>query len=93
MNATDWLVVMGGLAAIAWVNGYFFLAGRTVATAAVSAGGMQEVTIGVHGGYEPSQVRVKAGAPVRLVLLGVRAADLVHADAPRQLGLFDRLYG
>ena len=67
MSATDWLVVLGGLAAIAWVNWYFFLAGRTVATAAVSAGGVQEVTIGVHGGYEPSQVRVKAGAPVRLV--------------------------
>lgn len=31
--------------------------------------------------------------PARLVLLGVRAADLIHADAPRQLGLFDRLYG
>jgi plastocyanin domain-containing protein len=67
MSATDWLVVIGGLAAIAWVNWYFFLAGRSVATAAPSAGGMQEVTIGVRGGYEPSQVRVSAGAPVRLV--------------------------
>jgi hypothetical protein len=28
MSATDWLVVLGGLAAIAWVNWYFFLAGR-----------------------------------------------------------------
>src|SRR5687768_9060637 len=67
MSAADWLVVFGGLGAIAWVNWYFFLAGRTVATAAASAGGVQEVTIGVRGGYEPSQVRVKAGAPVRLV--------------------------
>ena len=41
------------------------------------------------------QERQAAGArgPARLVLLGVRAADLIHADAPRQLGLFDRLYG
>jgi plastocyanin domain-containing protein len=67
MNATDWLVVLGGLAAIAWVNWYFFLAGRSVATAAASAGGTQEVVIGVRGGYEPSQVRVRAGTPVRLV--------------------------
>jgi plastocyanin domain-containing protein len=67
MNATDWLAVLGGLAAIAWVNWYFFLAGRPVATAATSAGGVQEVTIGVHGGYAPSQVRVRTGAPVRLV--------------------------
>jgi plastocyanin domain-containing protein len=67
MNATDWLVALGGLAAIAWVNWYFFLAGRSVATAAAVAGGMQEVTIGVHGGYDPAQVRVRAGSPVRLV--------------------------
>ena len=66
MRATDWLVVIGGVAAIAWVNWYFFLAGRTVATAAAQ-GGMQEVTIGVRGGYDPAQVRVRAGQPVRLV--------------------------
>jgi plastocyanin domain-containing protein len=67
MNATDWLVVLGGLAAIAWVNWYFFLAGRSVATVTASAGGTREVTIGVRGGYDPAQVRVRAGAPVRLV--------------------------
>jgi plastocyanin domain-containing protein len=67
MNATDWLVVLGGLGAILWVNWYFFLAGRSVATAAAPAGGIQEVTIGVRGGYDPAQVRVRAGTPVRLV--------------------------
>ena len=67
MSTTDWLVVLGGLAAIAWVNWYFFLAGRTVAHAAAGLGGVQEVTIAVRGGYEPAHVRVKAGAPVRLV--------------------------
>jgi plastocyanin domain-containing protein len=67
MNATDWLVVLGGLAAILWVNWYFFLAGRSVATAAAPAGGTQEVTSGVRGGYDPAQVRVRAGTPVRLV--------------------------
>ena len=67
MSPTDWLVVLGGLAAIAWVNWYFFLAGRTSAHAEVGSGGIQEVTITVRGGYEPAQVRVKAGSPVRLV--------------------------
>lgn len=66
MSATDAFVVLGGLAALAWVNWYFFLAGRTAATAA-SVGGVQEVTIGVRGGYDPALVRVKRGAPVRLV--------------------------
>ena len=28
MTATDWIVVVGGIAAIVWVNWYFFLAER-----------------------------------------------------------------
>ena len=28
ITGTDWLVIVGGLAAIAWVNWYFFLAER-----------------------------------------------------------------
>jgi plastocyanin domain-containing protein len=66
MGATDWLVVAGGLVALAWVNWYFFFAGGKAATAAAS-GGVQEVVIGVRGGYEPARVRVRKGVPVRLV--------------------------
>ena len=67
MTGLDWLVIGGGTAAIGWVNWYFFAADRRVAEAAEGTGGMQEVTIAVRGGYEPRTVRVKAGAPVRLV--------------------------
>lgn len=67
MNATDWIVLAAGLAAIAWVNWYFFLAQRQSAAAAAGAGGVQEVTITVHGGYEPAEVRLEKGVPVRLV--------------------------
>lgn len=68
MNATEWLVLIGGVAAIAWVNWYFFIAGRRVADASPAGdGGLQEVTITVRGGYEPAAVRVRAGLPVRLV--------------------------
>ncbi|MDB4885577.1 MAG: hypothetical protein JWN79_1015 [Gemmatimonadetes bacterium] len=79
MTMTEWLVILGGLAAIAWVNWYFFLAGRTAAVHAVVAAGRgdagesaagsspAQVTITVDGGYSPQQVRVKAGQPVRLV--------------------------
>jgi len=28
ISGTDWLVILGGLAAIAWVNWYFFVAAR-----------------------------------------------------------------
>ena len=31
MTATDWMVVVGGIAAIVWVNWYFFLAERGAA--------------------------------------------------------------
>jgi plastocyanin domain-containing protein len=65
-------VIIAGLAAIGWVNWYFFLAGRTPALAAVSVGAggdtrLQEQTITVNGGYSPAVVKVKAGHPVRLV--------------------------
>ncbi|HEX8433046.1 MAG TPA: cupredoxin domain-containing protein [Longimicrobium sp.] len=63
MSAANWLVVLAGAAAIAWVNWYFFLAARS-STVAVAG---REVTIGVRGGYDPARVRVKRGVPVRLV--------------------------
>jgi plastocyanin domain-containing protein len=69
-NGTDWLVILAGLAAIAWVNWYFFLAGRSAAPAIAGASGgsgPQEQTITVDGGYSPAVVRVKAGSPVRLI--------------------------
>lgn len=67
MNTSDLLVVLAGLASVAWVNWYFFYGGRATALAATAAGGVQEVTVVVQGGYQPSGVRVKRGTPVRLV--------------------------
>ena len=61
--------MVGGLAAIAWVNWYFFLAeGRKAAAEAkVGATGFQQAVIRVEGGYSPSRVRLRAGKPARLV--------------------------
>lgn len=68
MQASDAAVVAGGVAAIAWVNWYFFVAGRRRgAVAQVGATGVQQAVIRVEGGYEPSRVRLRAGAPARLV--------------------------
>lgn len=82
INGTDWLVIGAGLAAIAWVNWYFFLAGRTpvpvaMPVAASSPGsasaretvpsGPTEHTIVVDGGYSPAVLQVEAGRPLRLV--------------------------
>ena len=67
MSMDRLLVLMGGIAAIVWVNWYFFLARRTVASAAQTSSGVQEILITVAGGYTPASVRVKAGRPVRLI--------------------------
>jgi plastocyanin domain-containing protein len=66
VSPTDWIVIAIGALTIGWVNWYFFVAKGRVAIAAAVAGA-QEVAILVHGGYEPPIVRVKAGAPLRLV--------------------------
>ena len=65
MTSAQIAVTLLGLAAVAWINWYFFLAGRSSATA-VADGGLQRVRVEVKGGYSPSVVRVRAGVPVRL---------------------------
>jgi plastocyanin domain-containing protein len=67
VTGTDLVVTLLGLAAIAWVNWYFFLAGRRGAVASAAKGrGVQRARIVVSGGYTPSTIRVEAGRPVRL---------------------------
>jgi plastocyanin domain-containing protein len=67
MTLVKLFVLIGGLAAIAWVNWYFFLARRTAVSAAPDGSGTQQVEIAVAGGYSPAEVRVQAGRSVRLV--------------------------
>ena len=67
MTASQILILIAGIAAIAWVNWYFFVAPRRQSAQAVaSAGATQEALIVVHGGYEPATIRVRSGMPVRL---------------------------
>jgi plastocyanin domain-containing protein len=66
MTTAQLLVLVGGLAAILWVNWYFFIAGRTAALARVNPRGIQETTVTVLGGYSPAVIKVKQGTPVRL---------------------------
>jgi plastocyanin domain-containing protein len=67
LSPTDWFVIATGVAAIAWVTWYFFAAEGPAASAAGAAGGTQEITVAVRGGYDPATIRVRAGRPVRLV--------------------------
>ncbi len=62
MTLGELSVIGGGIAGIAWVNWYFFVAGRAAATVQGS-----EVVITVAGGYSPATIRARAGVPLRLV--------------------------
>ena len=65
MDASEIIVVIAGLAAIAFVLWYFF-GEKQRAAAIVTAGGVQEIKVTVKGGYEPDVIVVKQGQPVRL---------------------------
>ena len=60
------LVLLAGLALIAWVNWYFFVAGRR-RVAVASGSELQQIDIVVAGGYDPAAIRIAYGRPARLV--------------------------
>jgi plastocyanin domain-containing protein len=62
-----WVVLLAGVSAIAWLNWHFFGAARRSTVALAEAGGVQEAVVIVRGGYDPSEIRVRAGQPVRLI--------------------------
>jgi plastocyanin domain-containing protein len=58
-------VTVGGLGLIG-LELWWFLLSKPKSRKASTQGGIQEVTVTVDGGYEPSQIVVQAGQPVRL---------------------------
>lgn len=58
-------VTVGGIALIG-LELWWFLFSKSQSQQAKASEGIQEMTITVDGGYEPSRVVVKAGQPVRL---------------------------
>lgn len=58
-------VTLGGLGLIG-LELWWFLLSKPKSRQAKTQGGIQEVTVTVDGGYEPSQIVVQAGQPVRL---------------------------
>jgi plastocyanin domain-containing protein len=59
------VVTLGGLGLIG-AELWWFLLSKPKSRKASTQGGVQEVTVTVDGGYEPSQIVVQAGQPVRL---------------------------
>lgn len=68
LGTLDWIVIAAGGATILWVNWYFFAAERApVAAVSARTDAPSQLSIVVRGGYTPSAIRVKAGAPVQLL--------------------------
>ena len=65
IDASEVLVLFGGLGAIGLVLWYFFGTRQQVA-ANVTAEGVQAVRVTVKGGYSPDVIVVEKGKPVRL---------------------------
>jgi len=59
------VVTAGGLGLIG-LELWWFLLSKPKSRKAETQGGIQEITVTVDGGYEPSQIVVQAGQPVRL---------------------------
>jgi Cu+-exporting ATPase len=64
VSASDVLVVVLGVAAIAWELWYFLW--PRPRDEAGSRGGVQEIRVTVRQGFEPDVIPVEAGRPVRL---------------------------
>lgn len=65
MDSASIGVLVGGVAAIAFVIWYFF-GSREKVSAAVTESGTQEINVTVKGGYSPDLIVVRKGMPVRL---------------------------
>ncbi|WP_017298696.1 cupredoxin domain-containing protein [Nodosilinea nodulosa] len=60
------VAVTGGGLSLVGLELWWFLLSKPRSRQAAIAGGRQDITITVDGGYEPSQIVVQAGQPVRL---------------------------
>jgi plastocyanin domain-containing protein len=66
MDTTEIIVLLAGIALIAFVLWYFFAGEGVRATASATAAGAQHLRVLVKGGYTPDVIVVKRGAPVEL---------------------------
>ena len=77
-------VTIVGLAAIAFIVWFFWMAKQTGTRAAVTSSGYQEAMVLVKGGYTPDVIVVEHGKPVRLNFLREESAScsemVVFAD-------------
>ena len=91
MTGTSWMVVVGGIAAIAWVNWYFFLARRVMVSASAGPAVQPHVVSAGDGTGGALPAQASTIPEVTIVVKGgyTPSAVRVQARQPVRL-LFDR---
>jgi len=74
MSPDQVIVIVIGLAAIAFIIWFFWLGKRAGVKVAVNSSGYQEAMVLVKGGYTPDLIIVEKGKPVRLNFLRTESA-------------------
>lgn len=91
MNATDWLVITGGAAVIAWVNWYFFIAQRSVVAAFAATGTATGTASGTASGTVSGDDATGRTAEVTIVVKGGYDPSIIRVRAGEPVRLiFDR---
>ena len=75
MSPDKVLVILGGVAAIAFIVWFFWLGEKKGVKAALASGGYQEAMVLVKGGYTPDVIIVEKGKPVRLNFVRTESAS------------------
>lgn len=92
MTGLEWMVIVGGIGAIAWVNWYFFLAQRQVVSAPVGpvvplAGGIGTAESASDGSQDSASPKPE----VTIVVNGGYSPSVIRVKARQQVRLlFDR---
>ncbi len=92
MTGTDWIVILGGIAAIAWVNWYFFLAQRGIVTATVGPVAPSTIALGAsESASAGSRAPASAIPEVAIVVKGGYSPSSIRVKARQPVRLlFDR---
>ena len=85
MNPSD-IAVIAADVVVAGGLGWWFFGPKKTAEAAV-AGGVQEVTVTVRGGYSPNRVRLRAGIPARITFDRQESGDCTSKVVLPDFGL------
>jgi plastocyanin domain-containing protein len=75
MSPDKIIVAFGGLATVAFIVWFFWMAKRPGVKATLSSGGYQEAMVLVKGGYTPDVIIVERGRPLRLNFVRAESAS------------------